>query len=176
MLTLTGINRALDRLGVEVFIPRTRRPLAVRVDAGTVDVGRDPERAVLPIPPRLAVIVPLRGRRSSDGARPAEMHDHAGRDGLPSYTIAAPVVRSVNGNPLAEVGREAPLARGRVVTFRIATPVARRPQPFVPGVLIRLDERRISTGPRRRSSRIEWFVVGSAATVLLLFVVRLLLR
>ena len=28
MLTLTDINRALDRLGVEPFIPRTRRALA----------------------------------------------------------------------------------------------------------------------------------------------------
>jgi len=28
MLTLTDINRALDRLGVEAFLPRTRREVA----------------------------------------------------------------------------------------------------------------------------------------------------
>jgi len=35
MLTLTDINRALDRLGVEAFIPRTRRQPIVRVDGAT---------------------------------------------------------------------------------------------------------------------------------------------
>ena len=55
----------------------------------------------------------------------------------------------------------------------IALPT-RRPR-FMPGVLIRLDERRT---PRRRpglSPKIKWFVVGSGATLLLLFFVKLIL-
>jgi len=71
MLTLTDINRALDRLGVEAFIPRTRRQPIVRVDGGSVPVDRDPERAVLGLPRRPAVVLPLRRRRSRDGATPA---------------------------------------------------------------------------------------------------------
>jgi|SRR5947199_1660333 len=50
MLTLTDINRALDRLGVAAFIPRTRRQPIVRVDGGSMPVDRDPERAVLGFP------------------------------------------------------------------------------------------------------------------------------
>jgi len=68
MLTLTDINRALDRLGMEIFIPRTRRQLALRVAPGSVYVDRDPERAVLGFPRRLAVVVPLRPRCSRDDA------------------------------------------------------------------------------------------------------------
>src|SRR6266403_4334639 len=35
MLTLTDINRALDRLGVEAFIPRTRRKRPFTPDFGS---------------------------------------------------------------------------------------------------------------------------------------------
>jgi hypothetical protein len=56
MLTLTDINRALDRLGVEAFIPRTRRQPVVRVDGGSVHIDRDPERAVQS-PRRRAVVL-----------------------------------------------------------------------------------------------------------------------
>jgi len=79
----------------------------------------------------------------------------------------------MNGSLLAEGGREVPLVRGCVVSFRpsarIAMLPARRPPRFMPGVLIRLDERRV---PRRpgRSSKIKWFVAGSGATLLLFFV------
>ena len=44
MLTLMEINRALDRLGVGAFIPRT---LAAHVAAGCVHLDREPETAVL---------------------------------------------------------------------------------------------------------------------------------
>ena len=44
MLTLMEINRALDRLGVGAFIPRT---LAAHVAAGCVRLDREPETAVL---------------------------------------------------------------------------------------------------------------------------------
>jgi hypothetical protein len=81
----------------------------------------------------------------------------------------------MKGSPLAEGGGEVPLVRGRVVTFRpsarIAKLSARRPPRPVPGVLIRLDKRR----QPGRAPRIEWFVVGSVATLLLLFFVRLIL-
>jgi hypothetical protein len=86
----------------------------------------------------------------------------------------------MNGSPLAESGREVPLERGRVVIFRprarIAMPAARRQARFVPGVVVWLDGRRISRRLPERSSKIEWFVVGSTATLLLPFFVRLLLR
>ena len=86
----------------------------------------------------------------------------------------------MNSNPFGENGSEVPLVRGRVVIFRprvrIAVPAARRPRRFVPGVVVPLDERRIPGRRPERSSRIGWFVVGSAATLMLLFVVRLLLR
>jgi hypothetical protein len=84
----------------------------------------------------------------------------------------------MNGSPLAEGGREVPLVRGHVVSFRpsarVAMLPARRPPRFMPGVLIRLDERRI---PRRpgRSSKIKWLVVGSGAALVLLFFVKLIL-
>ena len=44
MLTLTEINRVLDRLGVGAFIPRT---LAAHVATGRLQLGRDPERSVV---------------------------------------------------------------------------------------------------------------------------------
>ena len=90
------------------------------------------------------------------------------------------MVRPMNGNRLAESGREVPLVRGRVVIFRprvrVAVPAARRPPRFVRGVVVPLDGRRISRRRPERFSQIEWFVVGSVATLNLLFVVRLLLR
>jgi hypothetical protein len=50
MLTLTDINRALDRLGVEAFIPRTRRlhalRVAVRARREAVRMDPDPSRAI----------------------------------------------------------------------------------------------------------------------------------
>jgi len=70
MLTLTDINRALDRLGVEAFIPRTRWRLALPVARGTVHVDHDPETAVPGFPHRLAVVVLLRPRRPYDDATP----------------------------------------------------------------------------------------------------------
>ena len=85
----------------------------------------------------------------------------------------------MNGSPLTEGGREVPLVSGRVVSFRpsarIAMLPARRPPRFMPGVLIRLDERRAPRRPPGRSSKIKWFVVGSVATLLLLFFVKLML-
>jgi hypothetical protein len=48
MLTLMEINRALDRLGVGAFIPRT---LAAHVAAGCVHLDREPETAVLFLSP-----------------------------------------------------------------------------------------------------------------------------
>ncbi len=85
----------------------------------------------------------------------------------------------MNASPLAERRtRSAPRAR-RVVSFRpsarIAMLPARRPPRFVPGVLIRLDERRISRRRPGRSSKTKWFFVGSGATLLLLFFVKLIL-
>jgi hypothetical protein len=85
----------------------------------------------------------------------------------------------MNGSPLAEGGREAPLVRGRVVSFRPSTRIAllaaRRPPQFVPGVVIRLDERRAPGRRPRSSSKVRWFVVGSGTTLLLLFLVKLVL-
>ena len=86
---------------------------------------------------------------------------------------------SMNGISSAKDGREVPLVRGRVVTFppaRIAVPAARRTPQLVPGVVVPLDGWRYS---RRRPGlfpKMEWFVVGSVATLLLLFFVRLFLR
>ena len=89
-------------------------------------------------------------------------------------------IRSMNGISSAKDGREVPLVRGRVVTFRpparIAVPAARRTPQLVPGVVVPLDGWRYS---RRRPGlfpKMEWFVVGSVATLLLLFFVRLFLR
>ena len=48
MLTLMGINRALDRLGVGAFIPRT---LAAHVAAGCIHLDREPETAALFLSP-----------------------------------------------------------------------------------------------------------------------------
>ena len=48
MLTLMEINRALDRLGVGAFIPRT---LAAHVAAGCVHLDREPETVVLLLSP-----------------------------------------------------------------------------------------------------------------------------
>jgi len=45
----------------------------------------------------------------------------------------------------------------------------------MPGVLIRLDERRTPRGGPGLSPKIKWFVVGSGATLLLLFFVKLIL-
>ena len=81
----------------------------------------------------------------------------------------------MNGNPLTEGGREVPLVSGRVVSFRPSMLPARRPPRFMPGVLIRLDERRVPRRRPGRSSKIKWFVVGSVATLLLLFFVKLML-
>ena len=85
----------------------------------------------------------------------------------------------MNGSSLAEGGYDVPLVRGRVVRFRpsarIAMLPARRPSRFMPGVLIRLDERRISRRRPGRFSKVKWFVVGSGATLLLLFLVKLIL-
>ncbi len=50
MLTLMEINRALNRLGVGAFIPRT---LAAHVAAGCVRLDREPETAVLFLSPRV---------------------------------------------------------------------------------------------------------------------------
>jgi len=54
MLTLTDINRALDRLGVEAFIPRTRRKRPFTPDFGSScpellrnDEGRPPEQRLM---------------------------------------------------------------------------------------------------------------------------------
>jgi len=83
----------------------------------------------------------------------------------------------MNGSPLAESGREVPRVRGRVVSFRPSARIAlrtRRPR-FMPGVLIRLDERRTPRGGPGLSSKIKWLVVGSGATLLLLFFVKLIL-
>ena len=83
----------------------------------------------------------------------------------------------MNRSPLAESGREVPRVRGCVVSFRPSARIAlrtRRPR-FMPGVLIRLDERRVPRRPPGRSSKIKWFVVGSVATLLLLFFVKLML-
>jgi hypothetical protein len=72
-----------------------------------------------------------------------------------------------------------PLVRARVVTFRprvrIAVSAARRSPRFTPGVLIRLDGRRISRRRPVRSGKVEWFVIGSAVTLLLSLFVKLLL-
>ena len=48
VLTLMGINRALDRLGVGAFIPRT---LAAHVAAGCIHLDREPETAALFLSP-----------------------------------------------------------------------------------------------------------------------------
>ena len=231
MLTLTDVNRALDRLGVRIFIPRTRRQLAFRVAPGSVHVDRNPERVVVGLPRRPAVVVPLRhletecalrdagisGRSGQVAAIPQISHDPLrfvrsrprpagacrGFGGLSKPRqdgsalvrgLPAPgrmrrplhlarrllMVRPMNGNPLAESGREVALVRGSVVIFRprvrIAVSAARQPPRLVPGVVVPLDGRRIPRRRPERSSQIQWFVVGSAATVLLLFVVRLFLR
>ena len=60
MPTLTDIDRALDRLGVEAFIPRTLRQPVVRVGGGRVHVGRDPDGLLDGDPMR------------NDGAQPSE--------------------------------------------------------------------------------------------------------
>jgi hypothetical protein len=50
MLTLIDINRALDRLGIEAFIPRTRRLHALRVAVRSrrmsVRLDSSPSRAI----------------------------------------------------------------------------------------------------------------------------------
>ena len=78
---------------------------------------------------------------------------------------------------MAEGGRELALVPGRVVIFRpaahVAARAARRPPRFTRGVLIHLDERRISRRRPGRSSKIKWFVIGSGAT-LLPFIVKLI--
>jgi len=66
MLTLTDINRALDRLGVAAFIPRTRRQPVVL--AAAPRVHDDPEP---PVPRVLAVVVLLRPRHPRDDGPPA---------------------------------------------------------------------------------------------------------
>ena len=57
--------------------------------------------------------------------------------------------------------------RGHVVTFRPAARIAMQPRRLrsgrVPGVVLRLDER------RRRPARRKWFVTGSGRTLLLFF-------
>ena len=83
----------------------------------------------------------------------------------------------MNGSPLPAGGREVPLVRGRVVSFRPSPRIAMlpvRPRRFMPGALIRLDERRVPKRPPGRSTKIRWFVVGSVATLLLLFFVKLM--
>jgi len=63
--------------------------------------------------------------------------------------------------------------RARVVTFRprgrIAVSAARRSPRFT------LDGRRISRRRPVRSGKVEWFVIGSAVTLLLSLFVKLLL-
>ena len=84
----------------------------------------------------------------------------------------------MNVSPLPAGGREVPIVRGRVVSFRPSARIAmlpvRRPLRFIPGALIRLDERRVPRRPPGRSTKIRWFVVGSVATLLLLFFVKLM--
>ena len=82
----------------------------------------------------------------------------------------------MDGSPLAEGGHEAPPERGRVVSFPTSTRLAmraprRRPR-IVPGVLIRLDDRRISNRRPGWFTKIQRFLVGSGATMLLRFVVK----
>jgi len=71
-------------------------------------------------------------------------------------------------------GRELALVPRRVVVFRPAAGAvaraARRPPGFAPGVLIELDERRISRRRARPSSKVKWFVIGSGAALLPFFV------
>jgi hypothetical protein len=70
------------------------------------------------------------------------------------------------------------LVRGRVVPFRLSARISvvppRRPPGFMPGVLIRLDERQASKRPPERSSKTKWSVVGSGATLLLVLVKKIL--
>ena len=170
MLTLTDINRALDRLGVRIFIPRTRISHDPRIGPQQRQTGRRL--------PRVRQCVETAAGWVGPGPKIARA--------WPDATAAAPgaavaeLVRPMNGNPLAESGREVPLVRGRVVILRprvrIAVPAARRPRRLIFGVVVPLDERRIPRRRPERSSQIQWFVVGSAATLMLLFVVRLLLR
>jgi len=83
----------------------------------------------------------------------------------------------MNGSPLTECGHEVPRVGGRFVRFRPSARIAlrtRRPR-FMPGVLIRLDERRIPRRGPGLCSKIKWSVVGSGATLLLLLFVKLIL-
>ena len=78
----------------------------------------------------------------------------------------------------AEAAEELPLVRGRVVrsrrSARIAGVAPRRPPRSMPGIVIRLDERQTSKRRPERFSKTKWFVVGSGATLLLVFVKKIL--
>jgi hypothetical protein len=67
------------------------------------------------------------------------------------------------------VGCEGRAVRGHVVTFRPAARIAMQPRRLrsgrVPGVLLRLDERRRRHDPARR----KWFANGSEGTLLRFF-------
>src|SRR6185436_17188435 len=76
-------------------------------------------------------------------------------------------IRSNEPESVAKLGCEGRAMRGHVVTFLPAARIAMRPRRLrsgrVPGVVLRLDER------RRRPARRKWFVAGSMKTLLLFF-------
>lgn len=183
MLTLADINRALDQLGPGAFIPRTRRELAVDVAAGSVRLDRDRGRAVSAPPRGPAVVVLARWRLSRGDATPAP--SSAVRTALRASGVQRAVTASqpetiVPFVPGHSDDRISYPPRDGLHASADGWSCAAGGEQFeaavVPELLVRLDRRRMSSRRPGWSSKIEWFVVGSATTLLLLFFVGVLLR